>query len=57
MFSSMPEARFGSLAVVQKHFTRMAALGWKADIEPGRMSALANTGRSAALEWPDLDVR
>jgi len=28
----------------------MAALGWKADTPPGRMSALTDTGRSEVLE-------
>ena len=49
--------RFGSVAVVGVDSSRMAALGWKADIQPGRMSALTDTGRSEALEWPDLNVR
>lgn len=39
--------RFGSVAVVQTHSSPMAGLGQKADIQPGRMSALTNTGRSA----------
>jgi len=30
----------------------MAALGWKADIQPGRMSALTITGRFEDLELP-----
>jgi hypothetical protein len=38
--------RFGSVAVIQTHSSRMAALGWKADVRSGRMSALTNTGRS-----------
>jgi hypothetical protein len=41
--------RFGSLAVVQTYPSRMAALGWKADIRPGRMSAFTDTGHSDAL--------
>ena len=35
----------------------MAALGRKADIQPGRMSALTDTGRSEALKQPNLNVR
>ena len=48
--------RFGSEAVIQPDSSRMAALGWKADIEPGRMSTLADTRHSGGLEWPDLNV-
>ena len=57
MFSSMLEVRYGSLAVVQTNSSRMSALGWKADTRPGPMSALTDTGRSNALEEPDLNVR
>ena len=47
---------FGSEVAVQNDFNRMAALGWKADIQTGRMSALTNTGRSEALELAKLNV-
>ena len=56
-FVSIFNFRFGSLAVIQTNSSRMTALEWKADIEPGRTSALTNTGRSAALRGPDLNVR
>ena len=46
---------FGSVAVVEAHFSPMAALGRIADGHPGRMSALTNSGRSDALKWPDLN--
>jgi hypothetical protein len=49
---------------MQTHSSPMAALEWIADIEPGGMSALINTGRSEVLEmpksngsyWPDADT-
>ena len=40
--------RFGSLAVVEGHLSLTAALGSKADTQPGRMSDLTNTERSEA---------
>lgn len=49
--------RFWSVAVIQTDSGSVAALGWKADIQPGRMSALTNTGRSEALELADLNGR
>jgi hypothetical protein len=48
--------RNGSVAVIQTNSSRMAALEWKADTRPGRMSALTDTGRSAALKRADLNV-
>ena len=33
----------------------MAALGRQADNQPGRMTALTNTGRSECLELPNLN--
>jgi hypothetical protein len=47
--------RFGSLAVVGVDSSRMAALGWKADIQPGRMSAFTYTGRSVLPKIADLN--
>jgi hypothetical protein len=47
--------RLGSVAVVETDSSPMTALGWKADIEAGRMSALTKTGRSKALRVPDLN--
>jgi len=47
--------RFGSLAVMQSDSSSMAALGWKADTQPGRMSVPTNTGRSVALKSPKFD--
>ena len=49
--------RFGSIAVVQTDSSSMTGLGWKADIPPGRMSALAKTGRAEALRSPKMSVR
>ena len=48
--------RFGSVTVIQTHSSRMAALGRKAAIRPGCMSAFTQTGRSETLKWPDLNV-
>jgi hypothetical protein len=45
--------RFGSLAVIATDSSAMTALGWKADTQPGRMSALTDTGRSEALRRPE----
>ena len=47
--------RFGSLGVVHTHFSRMAALGWKVDVQAGQMSAFTDTGRSDALRNADLN--
>jgi hypothetical protein len=33
----------------------MSALGWKAAVHPGRMSALTDTGRSEALRRPEMN--
>jgi hypothetical protein len=44
---------FGSKAVVQTDSSSMAALGWKADTPPGRISTLFATGCSDALSTPD----
>jgi hypothetical protein len=42
--------RFGSVAVVPPNSSPMTGLGWIADTQPGRMSALTDTGRSNAQE-------
>lgn len=42
--------RFGSLAVIQTNSSPMTGLGWKADTQPGVMSAPTDTGRSEALK-------
>jgi hypothetical protein len=47
--------RFGSLAVVHPNFSPMTALGWKADTQPGRMSAFTNTGRSEPSKSLELN--
>jgi hypothetical protein len=46
---------YGSLAVVQTHSSPMTAFGWKADIQPGRVFTLTDTGRSEVLKLPKLD--
>ena len=43
---STSEFRFGSVAIIHIEYSQMAALGRKAETEPGRMAALTNTGRS-----------
>jgi hypothetical protein len=45
----------GSVAVVQTHSSLMAALGWKADIQPSRMSALTDTGHSISFNSAKLN--
>jgi len=45
----------GSVAVVQADSSLMAALGCRADIQLGRMSALTETGRSEILKLPKLN--
>jgi hypothetical protein len=35
--------------------SRMAALGWKVDVQAGQMSAFTDTGRSDALRNADLN--
>jgi hypothetical protein len=52
----MTNDRFESLAVIRTNSSAMTALGRKADIEPGRMSAFTDTGRSGALKQVDLNV-
>ena len=47
--------RFGSAAVIGTNSSSMAALGRKADIRPGRMSALTDTGHSEELKRADLN--
>ncbi|KPK56558.1 MAG: hypothetical protein AMS22_00615, partial [Thiotrichales bacterium SG8_50] len=42
-------------AVVQTNSSRMTALGQKADIQPGRMSALTDTGRPDSHEPASLN--
>ncbi len=46
---------FGSVAVIQTNSSPMTGLGWKAAIQPGRMSAFTNTGHSEAPKLPKLN--
>ena len=48
--------RIGAVAVVQTNPSRMAALEWKADIQPARMSVVTDTGRSKALRTLESNV-
>lgn len=41
--------RFGSVAAVPAEYSRMAGLGRLADIQPGQVSGLANSGRRQFL--------
>ena len=50
-------ARLGSVAVVQTDSSSMTALEWKADAQPGRMSAFTVTGHLEALKRADLNDR
>ena len=47
--------RYGSTAVIETHSSPMSALGRKADVKPGRMSALTDTGRSEVLRRSNLN--
>jgi len=49
--------RFGSVAVFETDSSSMAALGRKADTQPGRTTVLTDSGRSEVLELPKLNVR
>ena len=51
----LSDGRYGSLAVIRTDSSPMAALGWKADAQPGRMSALTDTGHSERLRQTDLN--
>jgi hypothetical protein len=49
--------RFGPVAVIRANSSSMTALGRKADIQPGRMTAFTVTGHSEALKRADLNDR
>ena len=46
---------FGSVAVIQADSSAMTALEWKADTQPGWMSALTDTGHTEGPELPKLN--
>ena len=51
------KVRYGSAAVVETVYSRMAGLARQAGARPGQMSALTNTGHQEALQGHDVNVR
>jgi hypothetical protein len=51
----LANAALGSAAVVREDCSSMPGLGWKADNQPGGMSAPTDSGRSGSLKQADLN--